>query len=69
MVHSAEPPWIAGREAASAEADAARRLAFDQELINAMSESLRHRHGFEADIQTKPPKMPRTALPQDATRT
>ncbi len=46
IVHSAEPPWIAGRSAASAEADAARRLAFEKELITAMSDGLQRRQEF-----------------------
>jgi hypothetical protein len=63
VVHSAEPPWIATRGVGSDEEETTRRTAYEQELINAVSESLRHRHGFEADIQTKPPNVARTVLP------
>jgi hypothetical protein len=53
----------------SDEEDVARRQAYEQELINAMFESLQRRLEFEADIQTSPSNLPRTLLPQDATRT
>ena len=69
VVHTAEPPWIATRTAGSDEEDVARRQAYEQELINAMFESLQRRLEFEADIQTSPSNLPRTLLPQDATRT
>jgi hypothetical protein len=46
LVHTAEPPWIAVRTTASEEEDAARRLAFEQDLINAMFQSLERRHEF-----------------------
>jgi hypothetical protein len=45
-VHTAEPPWIATRTAGSDEEDVARRQAYEQELINAMFESLQRRHEF-----------------------
>jgi hypothetical protein len=46
VVHSAEPPWIATRAVASDEAEAAGRLAYEQELINAMFDSLKRRQEF-----------------------
>jgi hypothetical protein len=46
VVHTAEPPWIAARTAGSEREDAARRQAYEQELINAMFESLQRRHEF-----------------------
>ena len=46
VVHTAEPPWIAVRAAASDEEETARRQDYEQELINAMFESLQRRHEF-----------------------
>jgi hypothetical protein len=46
VVHTAEPPWIAARTTKSVEEDAARRQAYEQELINAMFESLQRRREF-----------------------
>jgi hypothetical protein len=39
VVKSAVPPWISDREAASPEADAARREEFDIELLTSMWQS------------------------------
>jgi hypothetical protein len=69
VVRTAEPPWIAVRVAGSDEEDTARREAYEQELINAMFESLQRRQEFgysDGRSSIAPPGRPSPPEPRAA---